>query len=75
MEALLGWDEMVMMADGATDSRAAQKKVMAGIVHERKTDKEIGTLLQQIESSGTTLDEAQDALVREAKRECGPPIM
>lgn len=59
-----------MMAEGATGSRAAQKMVMAGIVHERKTDQEIGRLLQQIESSGGELDEAQAALVREAKREC-----
>jgi Zn-dependent M32 family carboxypeptidase len=62
---------MVMMAEGAALSRAAQKMVMAGLVHERKTDKEFATLLAKLEEEGSgegNFDEAQAAVIREAKR-------
>eukprot|EP00976_Prorocentrum_cordatum_P104798 1194032-Prorocentrum_minimum.AAC.7 len=34
--ALLEWDELVMMADGSADARAAQKAALAEVIHERK---------------------------------------
>jgi Zn-dependent M32 family carboxypeptidase len=62
---------MVMMSEGAAASRAAQKMVLAGIVHERKTDPEIKKLLGDVEGAGE-LDLPQAAVVREAKRKCAP---
>jgi carboxypeptidase Taq len=69
VNSLLEWDEMVMMSEGAAASRAAQKMVLAGIMHERKTDPEIEKLLGDVEGSGE-LDLPQAAVVREAKRKC-----
>lgn len=40
-----GWDEMVMMPAGAANSRGAQKAALSGIIHDKRTDAETGTLL------------------------------
>lgn len=72
INSLVGWDEMVMMPEGSAKSRAMQKKVLAGIVHERCTDPKIGEQLKELEASEGSLGEAEAAVVREAKRECAP---
>lgn len=67
IEGLLGWDEMVMMPEGSAASRAAQKSALAGVVHEKVTDPEIGSLLADLKDA-PGLDEWQAAVVREAAR-------
>ena len=73
VEQLLGWDEMVMMPPSSAESRGAQKTLLAGMMHEKKTDPEIGSLLKTIEASGGELSGTDAAVVREARRECAPP--
>lgn len=60
-----------MMPPGAADSRTAQKMALAGVVHEREVDSEIGRLLEQVEGQAGDLDKVKSAVLREAKRECG----
>lgn len=61
---------MVMMPEGAAASRAAQKSVMAGILHDKQTDPELGQLLNElIASNGCAgFDPFQEAVIREARR-------
>jgi Zn-dependent M32 family carboxypeptidase len=59
-----------MMPDGAAQARAAQKKVLAGIMHERETAPAIGKALEEIGSVSASLNTEQTAVVREAKRRC-----
>lgn len=60
---------MVMMPEKAGASRAMQKTAMAGVIHDKETDAEIGELLQQLKS--VELGDVQSANVREAAREYG----
>lgn len=64
---LLGWDEQTMMPTGAEQARGQQKAVLAGILHETKTDPAIGKLLQQLDPASPELDQFQAATVRIAK--------
>ncbi|KIY91519.1 hypothetical protein MNEG_16445 [Monoraphidium neglectum] len=48
ISGLLGWDEMVMMPPGAAESRGAQKSALAGVIYDKKTDKEVGALLEEL---------------------------
>ena len=61
-----------MLAEGSSGSRTAQKMVMAGIAHERRTDPELGKLLDTVEGGQGGLDETQAAVLREARRKCAP---
>ena len=56
-----------MMPEKAGASRAMQKTAMAGVIHDKETDKEIGALLEQLKD--VTLGDVQRANVREASRE------
>lgn len=49
ISGLLGWDEMVQCPPGAVAARGAQKAVLAGVVHEKATDPEIGALLARLQ--------------------------
>lgn len=57
-----------MMPEKAGASRAMQKTAIAGVIHEKETDGEIGDLLNQLK--GVQLDDVQSANVREAARAC-----
>ncbi|KAK9827502.1 hypothetical protein WJX74_006289 [Apatococcus lobatus] len=69
ISGLLGWDEMVMMPEGAADCRGQQKAILAGIIHDKATNPQLGELLQRLQTNGKTGDQIQSAVVREAKRD------
>eukprot|EP00884_Botryococcus_braunii_P012398 jgi/Botrbrau1/21159/Bobra.0061s0052.1 len=68
ISGLLDWDEMVMMPQGASAARAAQKATLAGIAFEKKTEPRIGELLKQLDGADLS-DPYQAAVVREACRD------
>jgi hypothetical protein len=60
ISGLLGWDEMVQCPPGAVAARGAQKSALAGVVHEKSTDPEIGELLARLQAGSLAeLDEFQ----------------
>jgi hypothetical protein len=61
------WDEQVMMPEGAEEARGNQKAALAGVVHEAKVDKEIGTLCEKLWPHRESLGQFGCANVREAK--------
>ncbi len=63
--AVLGWDEKVMMPDGAQPIRSKQLSVLSGFQHKLATDEKIGNLLEEINED--ELDEEEKANVREIK--------
>ncbi|BDA49961.1 Thermostable carboxypeptidase 1 [Coccomyxa sp. Obi] len=71
ISGLLGWDEMVMMPNGAAACRAAQKAAMAGILYDKQTSPELGNVLQKLEGaeSSNDFDPFQRAVIREARRD------
>lgn len=71
ISGLLGWDEMVMMPPGAAESRAAQKSALAGVLHEKQTEAELGEVLARLQAAdlAADLDDFQLATVREAVRD------
>lgn len=66
ISGLLQWDEMVMMPPGAAASRGAQKSALTGVLYDKRTDKELGALLKQLQESSPQLDQVQAAVVRDA---------
>lgn len=68
ISGLLGWDELVMMPEGAVGSRGAQKSALAGVLYDKRTDKQLGGLLQQLKAAAGELDPVQAAVVRDASR-------
>ncbi|KAL4428286.1 hypothetical protein ABPG75_002375 [Micractinium tetrahymenae] len=71
ISGLLGWDEMTMLPAGATESRAAQKAALAGVLHEKQTEAELGELLRRLQAANLEgeLDAFELANVREAARD------
>jgi len=37
------------MPAGAADSRGAQKSALSGVIHDKRTDKEVGGLLEELQ--------------------------
>jgi carboxypeptidase Taq len=64
---LLGWDQQVMMPEGGTPARSQQLSTLSAISHELLVEDETGELLDELESQN--LDEEQEAVVREVRRE------
>jgi carboxypeptidase Taq len=70
ISGLLGWDEMVMMPPGAAASRSRQKAALAGVLHEKSVDPELGALLQRLEvEDDGSLSDWEAACVREAVKQ------
>lgn len=65
--ALLGWDQETYMPRRGGESRAEQMALLAGMMHERGTSKEMGDLISAAEGEG--LDDQQRACVREFRRD------
>ena len=65
---ILHWDQEVIMPSGAAESRASQMGVLAGTIHEKSTDPEMGKLLDALdqENSFTAFEQCN---IREARRE------
>jgi len=63
---LLTWDEMTYMPPGAAQCRGTQNSVMAGIIYDKSTDKELGEMLQMLKvAPQEQLNEVQRALIRD----------
>ncbi|WPT16988.1 Thermostable carboxypeptidase 1 [Picochlorum sp. SENEW3] len=61
---------MVQLPKNAAQARAAQKAALAGVIHERSVDPEIGRLLDTLETSDlSSLDEFALANIRETRRD------
>lgn len=67
ISGLLGWDEMVFMPPGAAESRGSQKSALSAVVHEKKTDAEVGRLLDELSAQSGSLTPVQAAVVRDAR--------
>eukprot|EP01116_Phalansterium_solitarium_P025691 TRINITY_DN9948_c0_g1_i1.p1 TRINITY_DN9948_c0_g1~~TRINITY_DN9948_c0_g1_i1.p1 ORF type:complete len:536 (-),score=202.83 TRINITY_DN9948_c0_g1_i1:6-1613(-) len=73
VNALLEWDQQVMMPAAASDARGAQMEALAGILHEKQTSDELSRLIYLLSPKGTAdlpaeLNEWEQAVVRDAKR-------
>ena len=67
--ALISWDEQVNLPHGSTGLRAEQRAVFTEIAHREASHPEIGTLIEKVEAIGDQLDEAQKAVVRDARKD------
>ncbi len=68
ISGLLGWDEMTMLPEESSNSRAAQKTTLAGVIYERKTEQELGELLDAFNEDGSCLSDVAKANVRDAHK-------
>jgi carboxypeptidase Taq len=71
VEALLGWDERTYMPPAAGEYRAEQMTYLAGVIHQRRTDRRIGELLSELAVSPLVKDTHSDAAatIRQLKRD------
>ena len=71
IEALIGWDERTYMPPVAGEYRAEQMTYLAGVIHQRRTDKRIGELLGELASSPLMKDKHSDdaTTIRQLKRD------
>ena len=65
---ILHWDQEVIMPSGAAESRAKQMGALAGIIHEKSTDPEIGSLLEKI-SQENSFNNFEECNINEARRQ------
>ncbi len=67
---LLGWDEQTLLPAGGHDYRAEQLSLLAGLVHQRATDPQIGSWLDELSDSPLAADPESDsaATLRELRR-------
>ncbi|MEM8678636.1 MAG: carboxypeptidase M32 [Planctomycetota bacterium] len=64
---LLGWDQQTYMPLGAAGARAEQMATLAGLIHARRTDTQIGDWLAELEQA--CLEPAADANLRCIRRD------
>ena len=72
-EQLLGWDERTMLPAAGGEHRAEQMTLLAGMIHSRWTDPELGGLLDELADSPLAADGHSDsgATIRRVKRQYG----
>lgn len=58
--SLLGWDERTGLPEAATEYRAEQMTLLAGMIHRRKTDPQVTRLLDQLSESPLVSDNHAD---------------
>ncbi len=70
-ESVLGWDERTMMPPAAADCRTEQITLLAGAIHARRTDPQLGRWLVELAGSPLAADPASDtgATIRHLKRD------
>jgi carboxypeptidase Taq len=70
-EAVLGWDQLVMMPRPGAATRAKQLSTLRSIAHDRFTDPEIGRLLDALEPYAESLpyDSDDASLIRVTRRD------
>ncbi|SDX22306.1 carboxypeptidase Taq [Marininema mesophilum] len=71
ISALLNWDQNTFMPKGGATARGRQLGLMEKIAHEKKTDREIGRLLDELASYEKSLpvDSQDAAVIRVARRQ------
>lgn len=71
VSAIVGWDEQVMLRPGGMEFRSRQAALLARLIHERFTSKQIGDWLGELEVSELAKDKDADAAVvlRELRRD------
>lgn len=67
-QAMLGWDEAVIMPAGGGEVRGEAMAVVAAIAHQKLTDRELAGLLDQAEGSNERLGPWQQANLRAMRR-------
>ncbi len=70
IQALLGWDQQVLMPPGGTEDRGNQAALIGGMIHERMTSDEIGKLITDLETEigDLTADTDEARTVKRIKR-------
>jgi carboxypeptidase Taq len=63
IESLLGWDERTMLPPAAGEYRAEQVTLLAGMIHQRQTDRPWGEWLDALANSPLAADEHSDTTV------------
>lgn len=70
VSSLVSWDQETYMPRSGAEGRAEQMSMLAGIVHERKTAKRVGDLIEEcLSDSRLTSDARVAANLREMKRD------
>ncbi|KAL0479140.1 hypothetical protein AKO1_008022 [Acrasis kona] len=69
INAVLEWDQQVMMPTKGSGARAEHLAEISGILHERETDPKIGELLTSLESELHTLDAYEAANVKLTRKD------
>jgi carboxypeptidase Taq len=71
IDSLLGWDERTQLPPAAGAYRAEQMTHLAGLIHDRRTDSQLGQWLAELADSPLAADPDSDAAVtlRELRRE------
>lgn len=66
----IGWDQEVMLPAGAGEVRAKQISALAGVIHERMTDEQLGDCLAELNHHGIdAFNEFERCNIREAQRD------
>ena len=67
---ILHWDQEVIMPPGAEEARARQISALAGVLHQKATDPEIGGWLAKLEQDNLSgFNELEICNIREARRD------
>jgi len=71
IDAMLGWDERTKMPPAAGAYRAEQIQYLAGMIHRRHTDPQVGEWLNELDGSPLAKDAHSDtgATIRELRRQ------
>jgi carboxypeptidase Taq len=69
IEALLGWDERTMMPAAGGEYRAEQMAYLAGMMHRRRTEPQVGQWLTELSAAKLDPHSDRGATVRELKRQ------
>ena len=71
IEALIGWDERTYMPPAAGEYRAEQMTYLAGVIHQRRTDRRIGELLAGLAVGPLAKDKHSDqaTTIRQLQRD------
>ncbi len=67
---IMHWDQEVMMPPGAADSRAKQMAALAGVLHDKSTDPQVGQLLDLlVKAEESAFNDFEWCNIRESKRD------
>lgn len=67
--SIVHWDQEVIMPAGAAAARAHQVSALAGVIHDKSTQRQIGKWLDKlVEADPSQFDDFESCNIREAKR-------